>query len=94
MLEGKMKKLVQERGLKGERELMRDILAFAREKGIPMDENNVVVRMDNYGVSIAAHYQAQTNLWGVYTKHYQFYPASNPDASLAPRHGTRAASAR
>jgi len=93
LLEGKMKDLVKERGLKGERELMRDTLAFAREKGIPIDENNIVVRMDNYGVSIAARYETDVDLWGVYTRHYEFYPTTAPEASLAPS-GLRRASAR
>lgn len=91
MLEGKMKDLVKHRGLKGERELLRDTLAFAREKGIPIDENSVVVRMDNYGVSIAARYEMQADLWGVYTKKYEFFPATAPEASLAPRYGAATA---
>jgi len=79
MLEGKMKEMVKDRGMRGEKELKRDVMAYAREKDIPLDERNLVINLDNSGVTIAARYETDVNVL-FYTQHYSFRVASNDEA--------------
>ncbi len=85
MLEGKMQDLIHDQGLKGERELRRDTMAFVEEKHIPLTDRQLVVMVPETGTStIAAHYSCDVTFW-FYTRHYEFYPASSPSASLEAR---------
>ncbi len=82
MLEGKMQDLIRDQGLKGERELRRDTMAFVDEKNIPLRDRDLVVTVPENGTAtIAAHYSCDVTFW-FYTRHYEFFPASTPSASL------------
>ena len=79
MLEGKMKELVKNRGMRGERELTRDLMAYIREKDIPLPERFLMVNLDNTGVTIAAKYVSRVDVL-FYTQSYNFTPASSETA--------------
>ena len=79
LLEGKMKELVKNRGMRGEKDLKRDIMAYAREKDIPLNERHLVVNLDNSGVSIAAQYRTHVDVL-FHTQEYVFTPASSEQA--------------
>ena len=79
MLEGKMREMIRDRGMRGEKELRRDVLAYAREKDIPLEERYLMINLDNSGVSIAAAYETDVNVL-FYTQHYRFKAASSEDA--------------
>jgi hypothetical protein len=82
MLQGKMEDLVQASGLKGERGLRIDTMEFVHDKHIPLQDKDLVVNIDDNGkATIAAHYSCDATFW-FYTRHYEFYPASSPAASL------------
>jgi len=90
LLEGKMKDIVKNRGLREEREMIRDTMAFAQDKNIPLKKSQLNVRLENGRATIAAAYEVDAKVL-FYTKHYRFYPASSPSASLQPRvHGVHA----
>ncbi len=93
MLQGKMEDLVQNRGLKGERELHRDIMEFIDEKDIPISDKDLVIRVTDDEASIAAHYTCTASFW-FYSRDYEFYPASKPSAKLKPRYRHQTAGRR
>ncbi|NNF06189.1 MAG: hypothetical protein HKN21_05465 [Candidatus Eisenbacteria bacterium] len=90
MLEGKMKEMVKNRGMRGERELRRDVMAFAAEKNIPLHESNLFVRVENNKTTIAAAYERDVDL-RIYQHHYEFFPATDPSVKIKPRSMRRVA---
>lgn len=83
LLEQKMKELVKERGRKRDFELRRDTIAFAREKEIPIKEDQILVTVDENRATIAAMYTDHREFW-IFERDYVFTPASSEDARLKP----------
>jgi len=85
MLEGKMKDLAANRGRKSERSLRKELMAYVREKDIPLNEAKLVVQITNERVIMAASYEIEVEVLG-YSRLYEFYPASEEGARLDRRY--------
>jgi hypothetical protein len=81
MLEGKMREVAQSRTAKSELSVHKDIMDFVYDKGIDLDPSDLVIVIRNNTVTIAAHYTTDVTYWS-YTRHYEFYPASDESARM------------
>ena len=85
MLEGKMKDIARNRGMREEREIRRDIMKYVSEKNIPLQPTRLQVHLDDGKVTIAGYYTTSAKLLFV-ERDYEFFPASRPEARLRPQH--------
>ncbi len=83
MLEAKMKDIARNPGMRQEREIRRDVMAFVHEKGISMAPNQLQVTVNERGIIIAARYDVHVELLFV-ERDYEFFPASNPAFRMKP----------
>jgi hypothetical protein len=90
MLEGKMRELARSKTAKSETSLLRDIMEFVDEKGIPLDEKEIVIVVKDNKATIAAHYTTQVK-YLKYVHRYEFFPASDERARMTwKRQGKKA----
>jgi hypothetical protein len=89
MLEGKMKDMVKHRGLRGENDLRRDLMAYIREKNIPIHEGEIFIEVSNARVAMAAAYETDVKVW-FYQRHYDFQAATAPDLKMQLARGAAA----
>ena len=84
MLEGKMKDIARNPGLRGENEIRRDVMAFVVEKNIPMQSAQLQVTMNGDKVGIAAHYKTRVEVLFL-SRDYEFFPSSDPSVRMKPK---------
>jgi hypothetical protein len=83
LLEARMHEVAQNRAMKSEDALRRDMMEFISEKGIPLQEDDLIFTKSGDQFQIAARYQTEARLW-FYSRLYDFAPASDPSAALKP----------
>ncbi len=93
MLQGKMEEISKNHTLRSEKDVRRQVMDFIREKNIPVGAEDLVIRLDENGTTIAAHYKVTSRFW-FYERQEEFYPASAGDARLKPNRAQRAAAHR
>lgn len=82
MLEGKMSEVASNHGRKSEAEIHSEIMDFVKDKGINLDDSELVVHVDEGGrAHMAARYEARANFWN-YSRTYSFFPATDDKARL------------
>lgn len=84
MLQGKMEEVSKNRTLRSDQAVRRQIMDFIRDKDIPLGPEDLVITMDENGITIAAHYKVTSRFW-FYEREEEFYPASSGAARLSPR---------
>jgi NAD kinase len=82
MLEGKMDELAKNHARKAEGELHAELMDFVKDKGINLNETELMVHVGEDGkVLLAARYGAQARFMN-YSRSYVFFPASSDKARL------------
>jgi hypothetical protein len=82
MLEAKMNEVATNHGRKVEAEIQEEIMDFVHDKGIDLDENNLVVKVSDDGLAhMAARYQTTVSFIN-YSRTYMFFPATDDRARL------------
>jgi hypothetical protein len=82
LLEGKMSEVASNHGRKSEAEIHKEIMDFVKDKGINLDESELVVHVGEDGrAHLAARYQARADFWN-YSRTYTFFPATDDKARL------------
>ena len=81
MLEGKMKDIAANRGMRQVPEIRRDVMKFVDEKNIPLPPARLQVSLDGTRCTIAGYYTTQAKLFFV-ERTYEFFPASHPSVRL------------
>lgn len=89
MLERKMRETSRTLTAKSEASVRKEIMAYVSEKGIDVDESEIVVVLSEptksigteTRVTIAAHYSTEATFLN-YIRHYEFFPASHESARL------------
>jgi hypothetical protein len=84
MLQGKMEEVSRNHTLRSEQAVRRQVIEFIREKKMPLRAEDLVIKLDESGTTIAAHYSVTSRFW-FYEREEEFYPASSAEARLTPR---------
>lgn len=90
MLEGKMREIARSKTAKSETSMLRDVMDFVNEKGIDLDQEEIVIVIKDNKATIAAHYTTDVKYLS-YVHHYEFFPASDEGARMTwKRQGKKA----
>ena len=90
MLERKMREVARSQAVKSETSILRDIMSFVYDKGIELDQQDLVIVVRQDKATIAAHYTMDVSFWS-YRHHYEFFPASDETARMTwKRQGRKA----
>lgn len=82
MIEGKMVDVAGNHGLKSAGEVQVEIMDYIRDKGIDLDESQLIVHQTDDGrIHLAARYETTGTFWK-YSRSYVFFPASDAKARL------------
>ena len=93
MLQGKMEEVSRNRTLRTEKDVRRQVMDFIQEKKMPLRADDLVIALNEDGISIAAHYKVTSRFW-FYEREEEFYPASSAEARLSPRRAQQAQASR
>jgi hypothetical protein len=90
MLEAKIDEAARNHGRKSEAEIHHEVMEFVKDKGINLDESELMVHETDDGkIHLAARYEARGAFWK-YSRSYVFFPASDDKARLYWNQRTRA----
>ncbi len=81
MLEKKMYEVTRTVTAKSEASVRKEIMEFIDEKGIDIDESEIVVVLTDNRITIAGHYSTEAGFLN-YIRQYEFFPASHDAARL------------
>jgi hypothetical protein len=93
MLQGRMEEVSKNHTLRLERDVRRQVVEFIQEKKIPLRPDDLVITLNENGISIAAHYKVTSRFW-FYEREEEFYPASSAEARLPMRRVQQAPAGR
>ena len=79
MLEGRMKELATNRGMKGEHDLLKDVQSYAEERKIPVPPHAFFIEISGKKTLIAARYTQEAEYWFLHHR-YDFTVGSSEEA--------------